>query len=152
MEDFSRTYLEMRRSQCISIRSFFLFYPTDWLWYCSFSWKSCKLLFTRVESPQWNPPWRSEGAFKLRGFNKMRQLGELNWASIVFPTWRLFLWLSLTQRQRHLIQIMPQNIIADLNFGITFIVLFSQEKSLRWKEINTHTCESARERNFFKIP
>ena len=33
----------------------------------------------------------------------------------------------------------PQHNIADLNSGITFIVLFSQEKPLRWKEINTHT-------------
>ena len=33
----------------------------------------------------------------------------------------------------------PQHTIADLNSGITFIVLFSQEKPLRWKEINTHT-------------
>ena len=29
--------------------------------------------------------------------------------------------------------------IADLNSSITFLVLFSQEKPLRWKEINTHT-------------
>ena len=28
--------------------------------------------------------------------------------------------------------------IAELNSGITFIVLFSQEKPLRWKETNTH--------------
>ena len=32
-----------------------------------------------------------------------------------------------------------QHTIADLNSGITFIVLFSQEKPLRWKDINTHT-------------
>ena len=32
----------------------------------------------------------------------------------------------------------PQH-IAGLISGITFIVLFSQEKPLRWKEINTHT-------------
>ena len=31
----------------------------------------------------------------------------------------------------------PQHIIADMSSGITF-VLFSQEKTLRWKEINTH--------------
>ena len=28
---------------------------------------------------------------------------------------------------------------AGLVSGITFIVLFSQEKPLRWKQINTHT-------------
>ena len=33
----------------------------------------------------------------------------------------------------------PQHTIADLNSGITFTVLFSQEKPLRWKEIDTHT-------------
>ena len=33
----------------------------------------------------------------------------------------------------------PQQTIADLSSGITFIVLFSQEKPLRWKEINTNT-------------
>ena len=33
----------------------------------------------------------------------------------------------------------PQHTIADLNSGITFIVLFNQEKPLQWKEINTHT-------------
>ena len=35
-------------------------------------------------------------------------------------------------------EVFPQHNIADLNSGITFIVLLSQEKSLRWKEINTH--------------
>ena len=34
---------------------------------------------------------------------------------------------------------LPQHNIAGLISGITFIVLFSQEKPLRWKEINTHT-------------
>ena len=33
----------------------------------------------------------------------------------------------------------PQHNIAGLISGITFIVLFSQEKPLLWKEINTHT-------------
>ena len=33
----------------------------------------------------------------------------------------------------------PQYNIAELNSGITFIVLFSLEKPLRWKETNTHT-------------
>ena len=33
----------------------------------------------------------------------------------------------------------PQHTIADLSSGITFNVLFSQEKPLRLKEINTHT-------------
>ena len=36
----------------------------------------------------------------------------------------------------------PQHNITDLNSSITFIVLLSQKKPLRWKEINTHayTC------------
>ena len=33
----------------------------------------------------------------------------------------------------------PQHTIADLSSGIRFIVLVSQEKPLRRKEINTHT-------------
>ena len=33
----------------------------------------------------------------------------------------------------------PQHSIAGLISDITFIVLFSQEKPLLWKEINTHT-------------
>ena len=33
----------------------------------------------------------------------------------------------------------PQHNIAGLISAITFVVLFSQEKPLRWKEINTHT-------------
>ena len=33
----------------------------------------------------------------------------------------------------------PQHKIAQLNSSATFIVLFSQEKPLRWKEMNTHT-------------
>ena len=33
----------------------------------------------------------------------------------------------------------PQHHNLGLISGITFIVLFSQEKRLRWKEINTHT-------------
>ena len=37
-------------------------------------------------------------------------------------------------------EIFPQYAIADLNSSITIIVLFSQEKSSWWKEINTRTC------------
>ena len=37
----------------------------------------------------------------------------------------------------------PQHTTADLKSGITFIVLFSQEKPLRWKEINTHSHRTA---------
>ena len=33
----------------------------------------------------------------------------------------------------------PQHNIVGLISGITFIILFSQEKRLRWKEIKTHT-------------
>ena len=33
----------------------------------------------------------------------------------------------------------PQHNIAGLISGITFVVIISQEKPLRWKEINTHT-------------
>ena len=33
-------------------------------------------------------------------------------------------------------EIIPQHTITDLNSGITFIVLSSQENPLRWKEIN----------------
>ena len=33
----------------------------------------------------------------------------------------------------------PRHNIAGLISGITFIVLFSQEKPLLWKETNTHT-------------
>ena len=36
-------------------------------------------------------------------------------------------------------EIFPQHTIADLISGITFIVLFSQEKPLQGKEINTRT-------------
>ena len=42
----------------------------------------------------------------------------------------------------------PQHNIADLNSGITFIVLLTQEKPLRWKEIKTHT---RTEYNYFFI-
>ena len=35
-------------------------------------------------------------------------------------------------------EIFPQHDIAGLISGITFIVLFSQEKPLRWKKIHTH--------------
>ena len=40
----------------------------------------------------------------------------------------------------------PQHNIVGLISGITFIVLFSQEKHLRWKKINTHTHTRARAR------
>ena len=33
----------------------------------------------------------------------------------------------------------PHHDVAGLISGITFIVLFNQEKPLRWKEIHTHT-------------
>ena len=35
-------------------------------------------------------------------------------------------------------ELFPQHNIAGLISTITFIVLFSQEKPLQWKEINTH--------------
>ena len=37
----------------------------------------------------------------------------------------------------------PQHNTAELNSGTTFTVLFSQEKPLRWKDINTHTHTTA---------
>ena len=40
----------------------------------------------------------------------------------------------------------PQHTIADLNSGITLILLFSQEKLLRWNEINTHAHTHVRAR------
>ena len=50
-------------------------------------------------------------------------------------TWRLFLWFSLTRRRRPLIHKYFHSItIAYLNSGISIIVLFTQEKSLRWKK------------------
>ena len=36
-------------------------------------------------------------------------------------------------------EIFPQGNIAGLISGITFIILFGQEKPLRWKKINTYT-------------
>ena len=36
-------------------------------------------------------------------------------------------------------EIFPQHTIADLISSITFLVLSSQEKPLRWEKINTHT-------------
>ena len=36
-------------------------------------------------------------------------------------------------------EIFPQQTIVDLNSDIKFIVLFCQEKHLRWKEINKQT-------------
>ena len=36
-------------------------------------------------------------------------------------------------------EIFPQGNIAGLISGVTFIILFSQEKPLRGKEINTYT-------------
>ena len=35
-------------------------------------------------------------------------------------------------------ELFPQHTIANLNSGITFTVLFSQEKPFQWKKINTH--------------
>ena len=47
----------------------------------------------------------------------------------------------------------PQHNIAELNSRTTLIILFSQEKPLRWKEINarehTHTHTHTYERNKF---
>ena len=53
--------------------------------------------------------------------------------------WRSLLWLSMTWRRTYLTQSFSQHNIDGLISGITFIVLFSQKKPLRWKEINTHT-------------
>ena len=50
--------------------------------------------------------------------------------------WSSLLWLSMTRRRRYLTQ--NQHNIAGLISRITFIVLSSQEKPLRWKKINTH--------------
>ena len=38
----------------------------------------------------------------------------------------------------------PQHSIAGLISGISFVVLFSQEKPLRWKDTHTHTHTHAR--------
>ena len=46
----------------------------------------------------------------------------------------------------------PQQTITDLNSGITSIVLLSQEKPLRWKEINIHTHTRARARKLQNLP
>ena len=46
----------------------------------------------------------------------------------------------------------PQHAIADLSSGITFIVLFSQEKPLWWKEINTHTEETIIDAHVYNCP
>ena len=43
----------------------------------------------------------------------------------------------------------PQHNIAGLISAITFIVLFSQEKPLLWKEINTHTHTHTQETSSF---
>ena len=51
--------------------------------------------------------------------------------------WMSLLWLSMTWQRRYLTQKVLDN-IAGLISGIKFIILFSQEKPLRWKEINTH--------------
>ena len=39
-----------------------------------------------VAPPQWNSPCRSEGTYPLRSFTRVRQLGELNWASQLKPS------------------------------------------------------------------
>ena len=52
--------------------------------------------------------------------------------------WRSLLWLSMTWKQKYL----AQNYLLSIT-SLTFIVLFSQEKPLRWKEINTHTYTQA---------
>ena len=46
----------------------------------------------------------------------------------------------------------PQHAIADLNSGITFIVLFSQKNPLPWKEIHTHTYTHAHTHTHTEYP
>ena len=55
-------------------------------------------------------------------------------------------------RQRFFTQTFPQQNIAGLISGITFIVLFSQEKPLRRKEINTRArTQTGFYSTFFKV-
>ena len=53
--------------------------------------------------------------------------------------WTSLLWLSMTVTKVLDTEIFPDHNIAGLISGIAFIVLFSQEKPLQWKEIYTHT-------------
>ena len=46
---------------------------------------------------------------------------------------------------------LSQNVIPDLNSGITFIVLCSQEKPLQEMEINTHARESKLSADFYSV-
>ena len=52
--------------------------------------------------------------------------------------WSCAVVITTTPRRHHGAKWRTENTIADLNSGIAFIVLFSQKKYLRWKEIHTH--------------
>ena len=60
-----------------------------WGWYRCFPVNFEKFLrthFYRTPTLWWKPQCRGEGALKLRGFNKVRQRVELNWASQLQPS------------------------------------------------------------------
>ena len=65
---------------------------------------------------------------------------QFNWHSFAqLPAWRLFLWSSLTRKQRYLVQIYFYSRPAlTWSLELHFIALFSLEKPLRWKKIRTH--------------
>ena len=52
--------------------------------------------------------------------------------------WRPLLWFLWRGDEGTWCRVISQHNIAGLISGITFIVLFSQEKPLRWKKIHTH--------------
>ena len=67
-------------------------------------------------------------------------LPSLNDALAQLLAWRSLLWLSMAWRWRYLTQsnFLSTTLLAWL-LALQLLFWFSQEKLLRWKEINTHT-------------
>ena len=88
--------------------------------------------------------WKPYNSFPY--FSWFSQFNLYSFAQLIY--WRLFLWMSLIKVLDT--EIFPQHTIVDLNSFNTFIVLFSQEKPLRGKEIDTHA-EGIKSCDFFTL-
>ena len=81
---------------------------------------------------QYSLSWISDTYTHRAGFEPAQNL------SSGLGEWSCAVVITTTPRRHHGATWRTENSIVDLNSGIAFIVLFSQEKSLRWKEIHTH--------------
>ena len=111
------------------------------------------LVTVRLLAAAWTAPEVSEeeGSYASRFYRWFSESSKSCLLFLVAPpglidtlaqllAWRSLLWLSMTWRRRYLTQsnFLSTTLLA-WSLALHLLFCFSQEKPLRWKEINTHT-------------